>query len=549
MFKRLVFLPASFSTMILVLTLAACTAGTATPSLAPDATTTPSVLPSATTTLPPPSPTATLSPTATQAPTLKPTTLPPTATATPYPPLHTSGPYFVYTKEEAGDLKLVILDQDGSGRRVIDLPEGSHISQLSNAISPDGQWLAFHTSSAFKQQDWLNADASDLKLNLLNLKDGSVQTVAALLSQDYPNNLQETSNFIIRTEPQNYIPTLNDLKNALLGGITSFDWSNSSRYLAFAGEMNGPSSDLYLYDLGNESTTQLSNGPEEIQLLYWSRDNTRIIYQSTFSIGEGECGTRYELDFSTFVTQNNGEHCLFHNGDDSIKINIPAWPSNLATAIAQDTRNKLTLIYIDYEASTEEYPAGLYLVDQKKCIYKKVIEGSNWLISFLESPKYRFIARDKNRTIAIRADGTWAQLLASSLEPSQSPDNQWLALYNDHEIDIANQAGVILKRNDIFEIRSVAWLPDSSAVLFTTFNSLYYWPISKEKQSWIPLNDAGGKTINSTVQTISWNPNKTGVFINTEGYIYFLSTSPLGQANLIDQNTANLYNYFWFTPQ
>ena len=74
-------------------------------------------------------------------------------TVTPEPPLQTSVPYFAYFRSVNQVYQLVVMDADGTGRKVIDLPQEA-IQSFPNKqndldvklVSPDGHWMAFYAA-------------------------------------------------------------------------------------------------------------------------------------------------------------------------------------------------------------------------------------------------------------------------------------------------------------------------------------------------------------------------------------------------------------------
>jgi hypothetical protein len=58
-------------------------------------------------------------------------------------------------------------------------------------------------------------------------------------------------------------------------------WSPDGRYLAFAGALDGPSADVYVYDRIEDAVRRLSSGPAQSQILGWSPDSHWIINAST----------------------------------------------------------------------------------------------------------------------------------------------------------------------------------------------------------------------------------------------------------------------------
>lgn len=232
---------------------------------------------------------ATAFPTLTPSPLPTATEPPATSTLTPEPGLRTNGPYFAYFREVPGwyAFQFVMMDADGGGRKVVDLPQG-FVDSLTNQqfgldmkfVSPNGKWLAFYTGYAGEFRGGSTQSIFDLTLNLLNLNTGETQVIIPLLSKDYPDNFAKAINEINDSDIRP-----NDLQTAFLAGITqALAWSPDGRYLAFAGQMEGLSSDLYLYDMSTKKIQRLSNDNEELQSILWSPDGKWILHESGFSI-------------------------------------------------------------------------------------------------------------------------------------------------------------------------------------------------------------------------------------------------------------------------
>ncbi len=223
------------------------------------------------------------------------TTAPPAAGPTGSPSLTTNGPYLVYLRGPVGAQEIVLLDADGKGRKTFPSPMQSIPVSLSNLVSPDGQWMAYYTGSAGQAFGHIGKDTADLTLNLMSLSDGNSQAVTRLLSQDYPDIFVKAAQELNQPDI-----TADQLQNAFLYGITqSIDWSPDGRYLAFAGEMDGLSSDLYLYDTVSKTVKRLSSGPEEVEWISWSPDGKWVLDGSAYAVGEG-------MTYDIFATSVDG---------------------------------------------------------------------------------------------------------------------------------------------------------------------------------------------------------------------------------------------------
>ncbi len=222
----------------------------------------------------------------------------PSATPTPGPTaeaaLKTNGPYLAYIRGvDVDHEQLVLMDANGMGRKVISMPSENPL--YTWFVSPDGKWLAYYAGSAKKEK------ASDLELDLLNLETGQTQVVSKLLSKDYPDNFDAAIKELKSADSTASI-SADELEQAFNEGIThAIGWSPDGKYLAFAGQMDGSSSDVYLYDLAKGSFRRISQGPQEIQGIDWSPDGKWIFSASTMQFGEGVVYDEDAIAFGSFT--------------------------------------------------------------------------------------------------------------------------------------------------------------------------------------------------------------------------------------------------------
>jgi hypothetical protein len=171
------------------------------------------------------------------------TSTPLAPTSTPAPTsLNSTGPYVVY----GGEGGIWISNPDGSFlTKVTDLP--IDLDDLHRAISPHGDRMALIISN-------------DAGLDLVEVKipSGETKNIAHLLSI--------TSDELIS----------NPISPKAFAAYAIRDYDNvawqpgEGQLLAFMGAMDGPTSDLYLYDTQTGEITQLTSGPAQGVFPNWS---------------------------------------------------------------------------------------------------------------------------------------------------------------------------------------------------------------------------------------------------------------------------------------
>jgi hypothetical protein len=422
-----------------------------------------------------------------------PTTIPLATTPAPSIPTTTNDPYLIYRKSINGQEMLVIMDADGQEQRTQLLPAGSTVGHLVTSVSPNGKWLAFHSGSAEVQ----SGTGYDLALNLMDLSNGQTQVVTPLLSADYPDNFRMAAEDLTQ-QGITFMEGVDSaifLRDAFSYGIRSLAWSPDGKYLAFAGQMDGFSSDLYTYDLETRMIRRLSDGIEQIQSITWSPDGRWILHGSANIVGAGA-----EIDYHAAAVDGSKVKTLFSgiasirgwlapdrylqwnvtdNRLQSVDIetgNIESlWQGSFITLALDPTNDMLAVI--GSESVTGQRPIALFLVDLSNGAIHKVKEAVS-RVEFVGIMDKRFIATAEGKTFFVMADGSCIEtgFDANRTQVSASPDLRIILVFNDY-LRVYAWGGELVGEIDLTQPPGskgrVIWRPDLPGV-FVTFDSKMY---------------------------------------------------------------------------
>ena len=496
----------------------------------------------------------------------------PSATPTSFAPLTTNGPYLVYIKNEFLQWSLVIMDADGKGRKTLPLPgvaefgltygselssdgqwfvfgasDGGvsdgipydftwyllhlvdgHIQALNHVssadydlrpqFSPDGKWLSFFTGSPGAPASISTSTHYTLVLNLLRLSDGQIIHKLNLLSADYPRNLYATIDFVSKLSEADqklyigevYKPSAEEPIKVFIRTIGIHAWSPDGRYLAFAGEQDGPSSDVYLYEPETLSLRRLTDGPTEVRWIEWSPDGERIFHRSGFVYAcladcdvvdvayvDGRPVHRLQFEhlgggptaFTDWLTPSS--RLLFTAGwfgflrymDVDTGRTVELYPHYFGTeALELET---LTLLVSAPPHPTDD------VTQQDQLVLFDLRHGSSKSLTFEACPfpdspmaaspvkfgKYRFSVSCDNGTALVAPDGSLAPLNKEFSWVSAAPNAQWLVTYDPASpyATLMDSDPAESRQIDLDAVEAVTWRPDSQGLFIVTkTGELYY---------------------------------------------------------------------------
>src|SRR3990172_2206546 len=429
-----------------------------------------------------------------------PSILTPIPSASPTLPIPSQGPYFAYMTDE-DSLVLHLLAPDAQGSAEMRLPTGATTHPcLSCVISPDAAWLAFWTGSLHEPGEPADGEYT-LSLGLLSLTDGSAHMISNLLSDDYPMNFQANAASLSAYLGQEPESLAQELEWAFNIGIRVARWSPKGRYLAFAGEMDGPSSDLYLYDTQRATVRRLSSGRESIMGIDWSPDGQFILQSSAYYIGQGS-------DFTFHATTPDGSesrsfdlHGFFggwlspgrlfsyqaQNGPGTFGLAVTdiataeshmVWPDSFEE-YAYDPLNGSLLLGSPGPFFAPDGPeAGLYFMPASTWAPRMLTQGWDWNVAFMGAPEAPFVAAGGDiGTAFVSSHGVVTSFSDRSFRPYPSPDQKSIALvgsYPENPIWLYQVGGELTEVTPTSRTFLIHWQPDSSAFFFVSDGNPYF---------------------------------------------------------------------------
>jgi WD40 repeat protein len=182
-------------------------------------------------------------------------------------------------------------------------PMGNGIVYISPGISPGGY------------------DLHNMALNMITLPDGHVSKITDLTSA--------------QTEPAaGSIDTGDPVFEALraIRETSSYAWSPDGTRLAFSGVMDGPSADIYIYDIPSATIRRIRQDEAQAFSPSWSPDGKHLVYVDALTFGVG-AGGRMAGVWS--ADGDGGNLALLYAAADSGNEEIVGWLDN--TTVVVDT--------------------------------------------------------------------------------------------------------------------------------------------------------------------------------------------------------------------
>jgi dipeptidyl aminopeptidase/acylaminoacyl peptidase len=179
------------------------------------------------------------------------------------------------------------------------------------SLSPDQRTVAFIVDTAPED------DLAGLELQLLTLPDGEPRTVAALQNPGFSPDLSAD-------------PPIDTWEAMIAIVWSTLAWSPEGSRIAFVGQIEGPSADLYVISLPTREVIRLTDGLSQAYDPSWSPDGRRIFHSAVWSFGTG-AGASYA---GSWVARANGSGLVQLPGLSHYQDELLRWLSNTQILLA-----------------------------------------------------------------------------------------------------------------------------------------------------------------------------------------------------------------------
>lgn len=407
-------------------------------------------------------------------------TLQPTVTA--------DGPWLVYPAP--GGEELHAYDIDAKKISAINLPPPIYFGDLRNGLSPDGEKLIIRAGSP--------TNTDELGLYSIDFGTSKVTKISPLLS------------LLLQRRIVNNEGTL---AFDVLEVITRRDglaWSPDSRYLAFSAALDNQSSDLYIFDSLNNRVTRMNGLSTHNTTPFWGLNNNRLVSQELGRTADGE-GWRAEnvtgVNVPEFDNQNSFYLPLPESREEVFVgwLNTQNFVSYSLTPDGPSTLRRVNVENYDFSIIRQGFFEAVTLDPVSHTlalvlgIGNTVPDGEVEGIYLLRPEDVKFqLQRGGNWT-----DVTWdpgGMFVAAGPQGLYlfGPDGESMVLPEEKAADLSSQGNWV-----------IAWGDGAR---------LYQLP------SVFPLQTL----TENRVETVFWQPDSKGFFLQTEGALKHLIFPSLG---------------------
>lgn len=396
--------------------------------------------------------------------------------------------WLVMVDGDAPNGRLSFIEGDGAGTPYT-FPEtyGAAPGQLRHNIAPSGGYIAYITGDIM---------AADLRLVVASLAEADLRPAPVSLTSGLE---------ISAPDPGPGDPAFEAMR--AFTDLTGLAWSPDGRALAYMAASDGPTSDLYVYFLGDATTVRLTDGPSQGIKPNWSPDGRYVLHAGVSTLGTGAgygmegvwaaavdgSGVKDLYDPSgtadqVFFGWRNATDVVVGSADvmcgnrDLRVVNVETgtesmlWPHYFQSAAVAD--NGAVLISVDQTSAgcnADQPLAGTLLVDATSATPRQLRPDVSGYPTYVAGNRL-FYLEGRDAVAAFTALGDFVEVNAPVQRvPSVSPDGRYEAWASQVQVEgvFVREAGQAARQVFPTGARSAVWSTNGQALFFAAPDGVY----------------------------------------------------------------------------
>lgn len=383
--------------------------------------------------------------------------------------LSTSPPWLYYPDISIGAFR--VINSSGTEFMVLSRlpPPYSKLRASSNGIHM--AYVTCNTCTPVLSEDDPDLPLNDESLIIVNVPEGKVEKEIALTSSI-----------------SNYAATEHEVWMDISGAVGSFAWSPDGKTLAFTASIDGESSDLYVYDINNQTINRLTWGAGQAYSPTWSPDGKWIVHLEVRQMINA-LGNRVDAVWASSLSESNNIMLYDANGEYQV---ITSWISNTEFVVIHKDEdpgsnrlykaslrgNDLTTLYegpiATFVIESNGNSAILWLMNDETIFledpYADIgtsldLTDVNHLYYFDELESY--VIGSDNAISFVSTEGIITQTIDDSGYVVVAPGGEWFAVYPEtyFEFDtgsglrLYSKSGELVKEISSGDIDQAFWSP------------------------------------------------------------------------------------------
>jgi dipeptidyl aminopeptidase/acylaminoacyl peptidase len=301
------------------------------------------------------------------------------------------------------------------------------------------------------------------------------------------------------------------IQREITDSIFAFAWAPDGGSIAFVAQRESASSNIYIYQISDNTIHPLTNELENIHTLEWAPNGQSILYKISAAPGLGFEGSQWRLmdrngtpipfssELSSEFSRWDGDRWLnenvylmlqFTDVDPAFSrfllLNTDTghvkeiWADHAYSYAVNHENQTIVLIHRDYESQPSKTSEGVYVVypDGKN---QKLSDVGYYLVLVEGQKPYPVLIEDYDRGFhSINDDGSITPLPWNGV-PRISPDGNLFLIKKEQELTLYDSSHQALKSWLLKDRASISWSRDSRGVFLFDSVNVYYLSITSDE--------------------------------------------------------------------